>query len=312
MNRLALIPVVSCGIGALASEPDFLVAIRDTGDVVRINLSTGAGVQLGGSGIRCAGAIGSRGTQFMGSSFDYLYTVGAAEPFQGHRLVVNRWNGSIWQSTPITGVPAGHHLAGLASDSNGYFCIFQPKDPFAPDLLAKLDYNGSSWSIVGSTGRSDLTCIAASNGTMYALGASSGGALYSINPTTGAATLIGGGSFGGDVQALTGTPQGQLFCCGANLRSINPMTGQTTLIGPIGSSGISALAFVRGNICRIECDGNHHGITGNDFQCFLDRFAAGDPWANCDESTATPLLTANDFQCILNEYAIALAGQCSF
>ncbi|MBX3376677.1 MAG: hypothetical protein KF678_06705 [Phycisphaeraceae bacterium] len=44
-------------------------------------------------------------------------------------------------------------------------------------------------------------------------------------------------------------------------------------------------------------------LTANDFQCFLNRFAAGDTRANCDESTGTPLLTANDFQCFLNKFA---------
>jgi hypothetical protein len=44
-------------------------------------------------------------------------------------------------------------------------------------------------------------------------------------------------------------------------------------------------------------------LTANDFQCFLNRFAAGDTRANCDESTGSPLLSANDFQCFLNKFA---------
>jgi hypothetical protein len=45
------------------------------------------------------------------------------------------------------------------------------------------------------------------------------------------------------------------------------------------------------------------GLTANDFQCFLDRFAAGEAYANCDGSSGTPALTANDFQCFLNRFA---------
>ncbi len=57
--------------------------------------------------------------------------------------------------------------------------------------------------------------------------------------------------------------------------------------------------------CYANCDGSSATpvLTANDFQCFLNKFAQGDAAANCDGSTSTPLLTANDFQCFLNKYA---------
>ncbi len=57
--------------------------------------------------------------------------------------------------------------------------------------------------------------------------------------------------------------------------------------------------------CYANCDGSTTTprLTANDFQCFLNRFAAGESYANCDGSTATPALTANDFQCFMNKYA---------
>ncbi len=57
--------------------------------------------------------------------------------------------------------------------------------------------------------------------------------------------------------------------------------------------------------CYPNCDGSTVSpvLTANDFQCFLNKFAAADPTANCDGSTAVPTLTANDFQCFLNAYA---------
>ena len=57
--------------------------------------------------------------------------------------------------------------------------------------------------------------------------------------------------------------------------------------------------------CYANCDGSSGTplLTPNDFQCFLNKFAAADPYANCDGSTGTPTLTANDFQCFLNAYA---------
>ena len=57
--------------------------------------------------------------------------------------------------------------------------------------------------------------------------------------------------------------------------------------------------------CYANCDGSTTTpvLTANDFQCFLNAFAAGSSYANCDGSTTTPVLTANDFQCFLNAFA---------
>ena len=57
--------------------------------------------------------------------------------------------------------------------------------------------------------------------------------------------------------------------------------------------------------CRANCDGSNVApyLSANDFQCFINKFAAGDGFANCDGSTGTPALTANDFQCFINSYA---------
>lgn len=48
-----------------------------------------------------------------------------------------------------------------------------------------------------------------------------------------------------------------------------------------------------------NCDGStvNPVLTAADFQCFLAKFAAGDPGANCDGSTGAPLLNAADFTC---------------
>jgi hypothetical protein len=57
--------------------------------------------------------------------------------------------------------------------------------------------------------------------------------------------------------------------------------------------------------CYANCDGSAvvPVLTANDFQCFLNTYAAGSTAANCDGSTVNPVLTANDFQCFLNKYA---------
>jgi hypothetical protein len=60
-----------------------------------------------------------------------------------------------------------------------------------------------------------------------------------------------------------------------------------------------------GTTCYANCDNSTGSpvLTANDFQCFINQFAANAPYANCDGSTGTPTLTANDFQCFINAYA---------
>ena len=50
--------------------------------------------------------------------------------------------------------------------------------------------------------------------------------------------------------------------------------------------------------CYANCDGTG-GLTGNDFQCFINAFVASSSYANCDSVGG---LTANDFQCFLDKF----------
>ncbi len=50
--------------------------------------------------------------------------------------------------------------------------------------------------------------------------------------------------------------------------------------------------------CYADCDGVG-GLTANDFQCFINAYAANAGYADCDHVGG---LTANDFQCYLNSF----------
>ena len=62
------------------------------------------------------------------------------------------------------------------------------------------------------------------------------------------------------------------------------------------------LVEINGTGCYGNCDCTEAVpvLTANDFQCFLNRFAAGDVYTNCDGVGG---LSANDFQCFLNAFA---------
>jgi glucose/arabinose dehydrogenase len=86
---------------------------------------------------------------------------------------------------------------------------------------------------------------------------------------------------------------------------------QIVSFGEDGNGEIYICDFGGGEVHRIvprcpaNCDGSTGAplLSGNDFLCFLNLFAAQDPYANCDGSSTSPVLTANDFQCFLNLYA---------
>jgi hypothetical protein len=40
-----------------------------------------------------------------------------------------------------------------------------------------------------------------------------------------------------------------------------------------------------------------------DFSCFLSKFAAAEPYANCDGSTIPPVHNVADFSCFLGKFA---------
>lgn len=56
-----------------------------------------------------------------------------------------------------------------------------------------------------------------------------------------------------------------------------------------------------------NCDGSTGTpfLNINDFQCFINAYAARDPYGNIDGSTAPPVFNANDFQAFIGRYAAA-------
>ncbi len=89
----------------------------------------------------------------------------------------------------------------------------------------------------------------------------------------------------------------------------------TMEIGEIDARNCQALTLVEAPVktpctvlcrsCYPNCDLSDTQPVLNvlDFACFLNAFAAGDPYANCDGSTTAPVLNVLDFACFLNQFA---------
>ena len=146
---------------------------------------------------------------------------------------------------------------------------------------------------MGAGFNSAVESLAIHNGSLYAGGyfASSGGATtLGIAKWDGVAWQpLESGLVGQDVRALVSFDN-KLYAGG--------------LIG-LAAGQASSMIARWGCVCFANCDNS--GISPilnvNDFQCFLNAFAAGDPYANCDGSTIPPVLNVNDFQCYLNKFA---------
>jgi hypothetical protein len=87
----------------------------------------------------------------------------------------------------------------------------------------------------------------------------------------------------------------------------SPAIGQPLKIrlGGANQTNFDNVRLSRGGDCYANCDGSTASpiLNVNDFVCFQQRFAAGNPFANCDGSTSMPVLNVNDFVCFQQRFA---------
>ena len=78
----------------------------------------------------------------------------------------------------------------------------------------------------------------------------------------------------------------------------------TEISGNSGSGSFELSCSAGGN-CYANCDESTASPILNvaDFTCFLQRFASGESYANCDGSTTEPILNVADFTCFLQQFA---------
>jgi hypothetical protein len=87
----------------------------------------------------------------------------------------------------------------------------------------------------------------------------------------------------------------------------DPVIGQPFKIrlGGANQSNFDNVRLNAGTGCYANCDGSTASpvLNVNDFICFQTKFAANDPYANCDGSTLAPILNVNDFVCFQQRFA---------
>ena len=119
-----------------------------------------------------------------------------------------------------------------------------------------------------------------------------------LNPVSGA---LSGFAWGENVGWIN-------FSGAANPARLDPQAGRLRGYAwgeNIGWINLDDAAHFVGLSCYANCDQSTATpiLNVNDFVCFLNRFSAGEPWSNCDSSTIAPVLNVNDFTCFMNRYA---------
>jgi hypothetical protein len=87
----------------------------------------------------------------------------------------------------------------------------------------------------------------------------------------------------------------------------NPRNREGDGHAPFGASDLGCYEVP----CFANCDESSAAPVLNvlDFNCYLNRFATGEPYANCDGSTIPPALNVLDFNCFLGNFAAGCPGQ---
>ena len=191
-----------------------------------------------------------------------------------------------------------------------------------PDGTLSMNWSGP-WISPGSS-PSPKQAVATPDGAYLFVGHGSSAAVrsFAIDAATGSLTDTGfafdvGGT--GDLGGVAVLGEWVLFTrkysgsstgpSGLFSFTVQPDGSFTPNGGVVGSQG-SLPQYIAawdptGAICYANCDDSTAAPVLNvaDFTCFLQRFAAGESYANCDGSTEPPLLNVADFTCFLQRFA---------
>jgi trimeric autotransporter adhesin len=287
-------------------------------------------------------AVGPRGVKSILQFADSLY-VGGLFQYAGGTPVDHfaRWDGIAWHAMPDNTVSdpdvlyiyqsqlfAGGYFAGVGVRrfTGSTWINYGDPLPISVDSLAtyhgELIAGGFFPHYPATIGRN----ISAHDGTAWhPLGAGTNGPVLAVTtfdpdgPGPLPELLIAGGNFteaGGqpaygvaawDGQQWMPLDQGTNYIVRALTVYNNQLIvgGEFTHAGGLPSPFLAIWGCPQPAPCYANCDQSTGTplLTVADFSCFLQQFAAAAPYANCDQSTTPPILNIADFTCFLQKFA---------
>ncbi len=241
------------------------------------------------------GGIGSNG--IVSTPGVFFYSGVGADPW------ISIGNGSvgnnIGEPTSLESLNGDLYLgtkADFSTTSVGTLAVRRNSAPNTWQFLASFTLNNNQFS---SSGIRALRTIVA-GGVPYLIIA---GSFDTVVP-------LGGPSITGcaGVIAYNGTTFSKLASgFGGNVEAMVPTADLKALYLAGATNDASSSPLVRRwepVPCYANCDGSTASpvLSAGDFVCFLNKFRAGDSYANCDGSTGNPTLTAADFVCYLSRF----------
>jgi hypothetical protein len=259
---------------------------------------------LGGSGTYPALALAVSPSGDLLAGGEFTSAGGAPAPS------IARWNGSAWSAlgsgtngttNAIAILPSGEVVAG------GDFTLAGGK---VSAFLAR-------WSDTGkpAVARQPAPRTVTPGQTMTLTGAPATGYTgvsfqwrrnnANIGSGPGGASPGGGSVSGASGTLASPTDGGWAILTINNIQPSDAGAYSVVFSNACGSASSQAAAVTVANPCYANCDQSTSSpiLNINDFQCFLNAFAAGTGYANCDASTIPPVLNVNDFQCFVNAFA---------
>jgi hypothetical protein len=105
------------------------------------------------------------------------------------------------------------------------------------------------------------------------------------------------------------SPYTSVFCATGpgGSQPVSNWNATSIIVGGFYSIRMNGACYAEGApVCYANCDESTAAPVLNvqDFTCFLQRYAAGESYANCDGSTQAPTLNVQDFTCFLQTYAV--------
>lgn len=203
---------------------------------------------------------------------------------------VASWDGTAWHAmgAGIGGAPDYNSLFAIALYNGSLYAGGHFAQAGVSTTTSVAKWNGTNWVPAPPGASGDVYALTVHDSRLYAAG------------NAGIAALEGTTWRGlGTGLARPGAPMNAYSL--ATFNNDLYVGGNFTVAGGQVSSHLARWTCT----CYANCDASVAPpvLNANDFQCFLNRFAAGNSAANCDGSTAPPTLNAGDFQCFLNAFA---------
>ena len=253
-----------------------------------------------------AGGSGAYSTLLNNAARSYQLVIGEAElsgrlPV-GARITAVQWRNASWQafaSWPSTTATFANFDLYLAQStvSPGNLNLVDPMSNAGPDLLqvrgGPITFTPGYFPGGAVSPSFNPLCAPITFTTPYPY---QGGNLLLMVRHTGSG--VGSGSLDWVASSFGAS--------GAQAIAVSSYTSNANWGGG-GNGGaiVVQFTFEEGGTCYANCDGSTTAPVLNvlDFNCFINRFSAGDSYANCDGSTTEPVLNVLDFNCFINRFS---------